>query len=455
MINGIIKIIRTKEALSLTGSLTSAFYGLANFMILARILTLEDFGRWQILFATAAFIEMIRFGVTEHATIKYLSGATADSRKSLIGANYKIGFLLTIIPALLVFISGLIFKESISRSGFDLFFAWYPLIALLGFPARNTSTLLQSEMRFGDLLILNLSQGTLFFLLLVVLYFGHYTVSVNTIALAEVILLALNSFACMVLKWDGFRFIRYATRESSRKILKFGKYASITLMGSNLLRSADSWLITLSPLGPAAVAVYSIPLKLMEILQIPLRSVSATAYPAMSKSHEEGDFLNIRYIFNSRIGFLTLAFVPAIVFAVIFPEFLIRILAGEEYILSAGNPVLVFQIMTIYGILLPFDKFTGVALDAMDKPNLNSLKVFIMVVANIIGDVIALWLFESLVGVALASIVFTIIGSVLGFYFLKKELDLKLYSIIPTGAKLLQYNIMSLFKKETQFDKKQ
>ncbi|PKP24282.1 MAG: hypothetical protein CVU06_05090, partial [Bacteroidetes bacterium HGW-Bacteroidetes-22] len=296
MINAIIKIFRTKEALSLIGSLTSAFYGLANFMILARILTLEDFGRWQILLATAAFIEMIRFGVTEHATIKYLSGATADARKSLIGANYRIGFLLTLLPALLVFILGLVFKDAISHSGFDLFFVWYPLIALLGFPARNTSTLLQSEMRFGDILILNLSQGTLFFLLLAVLYFGQYSVSINVIAFAEVVLLTLNSFACMALKWDGLRFVRYATKEAREKILKFGKYASITLMGSNLLRSADSWLITLSPLGPAAVAVYSIPLKLMEILQIPLRSVSATAYPAMSKSHEEGDFLNIRYI---------------------------------------------------------------------------------------------------------------------------------------------------------------
>jgi len=424
-------------------------------MILARILTLEDFGRWQILLATAAFIEMIRFGVTEHATIKYLSGATADARKSLIGANYRIGFLLTLLPALLVFILGLIFKDAISHSGFDLFFVWYPLIALLGFPARNTSTLLQSEMRFGDILILNLSQGTLFFLLLAVLYFGQYSVSINVIAFAEVVLLTLNSFACMALKWDGLRFVRYATKEAREKILKFGKYASITLMGSNLLRSADSWLITLSPLGPAAVAVYSIPLKLMEILQIPLRSVSATAYPAMSKSHEEGDFLNIRYIFNSRIGFLTLAFIPAIIFAVVFPEFLIRILAGKEYLLSSGSPVLVFQIMTLYGILLPFDKFTGVALDAIDKPNLNSIKVFVMVVTNVLGDIIALWLFESLVGVAIASILFTIVGSVLGFYYLKKDLDLKLYSIIPTGAKLLQYQIMSLLKKDSPFDKKQ
>jgi O-antigen/teichoic acid export membrane protein len=52
---------------------------------------------------------------------------------------------------------------------------------------------------------------------------------------------------------------------------------------TNLLRSADTLIISLSPMGSAAVALYSIPLKLTELQQIPLRSFVATAFPKMSK----------------------------------------------------------------------------------------------------------------------------------------------------------------------------
>jgi O-antigen/teichoic acid export membrane protein len=55
-------------------------------------------------------------------------------------------------------------------------------------------------------------------------------------------------------------------------------------------------------LGSAAVALYSIPLKLTELQQIPLRSFVATAFPKMSKAslHNQIDEVKIcLYLFWS------------------------------------------------------------------------------------------------------------------------------------------------------------
>jgi O-antigen/teichoic acid export membrane protein len=54
------------------------------------------------------------------------------------------------------------------------------------------------------------------------------------------------------------KHITKATSETNRTLLDFGKYTTFTLIGTNLLRSADTLIISLSPMGSAAVALYSI-----------------------------------------------------------------------------------------------------------------------------------------------------------------------------------------------------
>jgi O-antigen/teichoic acid export membrane protein len=56
-------------------------------------------------------------------------------------------------------------------------------------------------------------------------------------------------------------------------------------------------IISLSPLGSAAVALYSIPLKLTELQQIPLRSFVATAFPKMSKASLHNQIDEVKNLF--------------------------------------------------------------------------------------------------------------------------------------------------------------
>jgi hypothetical protein len=56
-----------------------------------------------------------------------------------------------------------------------------------------------------------------------------------------------------------------------------------------------------------------------------------------------------------------------------------------------------------------------------------------MVAANLIGDFIAIFVFKSLILVAVTSILFTIIGIWMGMYFLNKELTLSYKEIFSSG----------------------
>jgi Na+-driven multidrug efflux pump len=104
-------------------------------------------------------------------------------------------------------------------------------------------------------------------------------------------------------------------------------------------------------------------------------------------------------------------------------------LGGSEYKESLPMMATVFRIFAIYSILLPIDRFTGVALDSINKPRFNFNKVMIMAGANIVGDFIAVFAFQSIEAVAIVTVLFTLIGIVLGYYYLNREVTLSLKSL--------------------------
>ncbi len=53
--------------------------------------------------------------------------------------------------------------------------------------------------------------------------------------------------------------------------------------------------------------------------------------------------------------------------------------------------------------------------------------------ANILVDILAVFVFESLIVVAIGTVLFTLLGIFIGFYFLRRELKIQSRQIIPQG----------------------
>ncbi|SDX07973.1 Membrane protein involved in the export of O-antigen and teichoic acid [Lutibacter oricola] len=442
------KIVREDNFLSLTGNVVIAILGVAGFALLARSLPLDVFGEWVLFVTGGSFIEMFRFGITNTALIRFLSGADEDSRYKLIGSNALIGLGSTTIIAIILVFFYTFFNNAISNSGYNIFFKWYPLLAFLNLPWNNALVVLQADRKYAQILIIKAIKSGFFFLV-ILFHFFFIEMTLTQLIIALLIINAITSLVTITLGWDGTKHIIKASAETNKTLLNFGKYTTFTLIGTNLLRSADTVIISLSPMGSAAVALYSIPLKLTELQQIPLRSFVATAFPKMSKASVHGKVKEVRNLFYSYSGALTYLFVLMSLFTFVFAEYLVLILSGEQYLkvdpATGSNVVDIVRVFSIYGLLLPIDRMTGVGLDSINKPNINAIKVFIMVVANVIGDFIAIFVFKSLILVAVASILFTLIGIWMGMYFLNKELTLSYKEIFSSGIDFYK----TLFNKAT------
>ncbi|MCF8307651.1 MAG: oligosaccharide flippase family protein [Bacteroidales bacterium] len=475
MLNYISKITREKNFLSLSANLSVAAFGFLSFVLLTRTLPKDPFGKWVLFITAANFLEMLRFGITRTAIIRFLSGAQGEEKARLTGSNWFIGLMVSAALAIIVFTIRISFPETINNSGYQLFFVWYPLLAFLNLPFNNAISILQAKQQFFKILVIRITQtGTFVIFLFFNLFFFQF--GLQTIVLFYLAMQLITSLLTMFKGWDGVKYIFHANRETNKTILNFGKYTTGTLIGSNLLKSSDTFILGLSSfMGTTGVALYSVPLKLTEIIEIPLRSFIATAYPSLSKASLEGAKEKFKKTYYTYTGAVTLFIVPILIIGFIFAREFVIILGGMKY----ENTADIFRIFTIYGLLLPVGRFTGVALDSLNRPKKNFFKVVFMTVANIVGDVFVIFVmmkyilgislvvnffegslnFESLFpasaqmsfyftlqGVAMVTIFMTIIGIIVGYYYLREEINIHYSQIWVEGVKFYKTYLIRFFK---------
>lgn len=454
------QIITSNNFLSLANNGLVALFAFLSFIMLVRMVPQETFGEWVLFITASNFIDMLRFGITRTALVRFLSGADADYEKSLMGANNLINLVSTILLTLIILIIYKFSGSTLKNSGFDMFFMWYPLLGFLTLPFNNAQSVLQAKLKFDKMLWLRLINVGGFMIFLVANIFLNYGIEV--ILAAYLVTNLISSIVASIFNWDGIKYLFKATRKTIYTILDFGKYTTGTLIGSNLLKSSDTFIIGLSPfLGTLGVALYSIPLKLTEIIEIPLRSFAATAFPELSKASIENNKEKVRKLFYANAGGMTYLMVPLMIISFIFAEEIVYILGGSDYVITAN----IFRIFCIYGLLLPIDRFIGVALDSVNRPQDNFIKVIYMAVANIVGDLFVVFglatlflgfsfgvlvinglfpstaydlahgfsLIRTLEWVAIITIIFTIIGILVGFFYLNKALSLRFKDIFVVG----------------------
>jgi len=442
------RILREENLLSLAGNMVVAVAGFAGFALLARSLSLQEFGQWMLFVTAGSLVEMFRFGITQAGLVRFSSGADTPDKRQLTGSNALIGLLSTAFISLTLLLIRFLFSHSVDQSGFALFFKWYPLLAWVNLPWNTALTVLQAERMFGRILLLK-ALNSLCSLVVMMFIYLHPVYGLKELVMAMILVNALTSFVSLAKGWDGYRLLQEASAGKIKLLLHFGKYTTFTLIGTNLLRSADTLIISMSAMGNAAVALYSIPLKLTELQQIPLRSFAATAFPKMSGASREGNKESVRQIFYNYTGAITILFVFVSLLTCVFAEEFVLLIAGKSY--TGTMAVSIVRIFSLYGLLLPLDRMTGIALDSINRPQVNALKVFIMLAANIVVDLIAVFVFQSLLMVAAGSVLFTLVGIVAGMFFLNRELSLRYRMMFTAGITFYRQYLTKLFpgrKKE-------
>ena len=421
MFKSIRKLIgRSGNIHSLAGNILFAVFSMAMFLILVRVLDKDLYGRWVIFITTVSLLDMLRVGLTGTGAIRSISTSSGIEQYRNIAASYHLGILTIVVISCLFLPTYFLLHPYLKDSYYLPVLLYYPLLSFANLPHLQATNYCQGIINFKRVMII---RGLLGFikLLFLVGYVFLFKATLSNIILIYISGDLLVSILVVLLKWDGNRFLKYYHKPSMINLFNFGKYSTASFVGSNLLRSSDTIIISLSSvMGAQAVAVYTIPLKVVELVEIPLRSFTAIAYPKLSAALVKGkeEFIHVLSMY---LSFTSLFLIPIILPILLFPHFILHFLGGSAYSDSIMIQQKILYVIIIYILLLPFDRYSGMALFALNKPKLNFYKIMTMLFINILFDSIAVFIFHSLILVSLASVMFTLPGLLNGWYYIKKD----------------------------------
>ena len=421
------KKLINKHTLSLASNAVMPLVGMVSVSLLAHNLSEPDFGNWILFLITFTLANFFRAGFLQTSLVKLYAGAEINRKINVVGSTWFVAMLLT---SALGFLSLFIYYFFSKDTSAGMIAKWFGIIFFSTLPSSIALWVLQAEERFDQIFILQLiGQGTFFIsiITLIVLHKANFQVVIYAYCWSAI----LTSLISVITGWAKIQSIPRKSRECIMKLVNFGKYSVFTSISSYLLRGSDTFIIKFMFVDPAIVAVYYLPQRLMEVIEIPLRSFIATALPAMSAALQRNDEEYMTHIMKKYAGILTVLLIPVTVVAFVTADFVIEIIGGSKFVHSdAAN---VFRIFMSFAILLPVDRFFGITLDLLNKPHLNLIKVMLMLIVNVVGDFVGIYLTHNLYGVALSSIFTFLAGIVYGYWVLKKNLKFKIHDIFKLG----------------------
>jgi len=423
-----LKNIVNKHTLSLASNAVMPLAGMVTVALLAHNLPKADFGNWILFLISYTIVNFSRSGFLQTSLIKFCAGADKERALNVVGSTWVLGIAMAAVIGFVTIVAYILYHGAPST---EIMIRWFALIFLSTLPSSVALWVLQAEQRFDRIFILQLIGQGSFFTSVIVLTVFHLANFQNVIY-AYCISAVFTSLFSIITGWAKLFSIVNYSKVCIKQLANFGKYSVATSISSYLLRGSDTFIIKFMFVNPAIVGIYYLPQRLMEVIEIPLRSFIATALPAMSAAKHRNDQVYMTYIMKKYAGILTILLIPVSIVAFIGADLIIELVGGSQF--TQTDAANVFRIFMSFAILLPVDRFFGITLDILNKPHINLTKVTLMLVVNIVGDFIGIYLTHNLYGVALSSIFTFLTGIIYGYWALKKNLQFSLRDILKLGV---------------------
>jgi len=418
--------------------------------VLYRSLSVRDLGIWFFFQTLLSFMDMFRQGFLTTAFVKFYSGTSEERGKEVIGSTWYIASGITLV-FILVNIPILFFLSYIPDESLNYFLKYFSINLLMSLPMIIAMCITQGELRFDRLMYIRVTQVMLLIIFLGLLIFFKAN-NLHNLMMANIISSLATSLLCILAGWSGIKHFFSKTPKTIKELFDFGKYTVGTSISSNLFGVTDTFIINFL-LGPASLAVYNLGKRLMEIVEIPLRSFVATAMPSLSKAYNSGNKDEVIYIMKKYIGMITFAFVPIIIIGYLLAPFALSIIGGGQYKGTEAGAIAVniFRISIIFALLFPGDRFMAVTLDAVHMPQVNFIKVIVMLAVNLLADVAGVYIFHNVYGIVVGNLFLPLTAIIVSNIALQKYQRfsfLDTYKLGYNELKSLLSNSLSSFSKK-------
>jgi lipopolysaccharide exporter len=347
---------------------TGFILGFLGFMLLVRIYEPVEFGIWVLFISIISIIEMGRNGFVQNGLIKFLGNQNEESKVQT--AALVLNGALTLFLMTMLWLAAYRLENLLNAPGLGPLLRTYCFILpLLIFHTHNL-VLMQAKYDFKAYFIAGIAKSLPFFLIILFCFYQSLSISLVDLAWYQngTFVLAAIVSHIQVRKTLNFQWGWHFRQ--IKQLFHFGKFVFGTNLVSMLTGSLDKFLLGML-LSPVQVAIANTAGRVMNMIEIPVNSIASIAYPKASEAYELDNIKEVEIIFEKTVGMMLSITLPFFFVVVLLAEEIIQVIAGNEYIAAA--PFL--RIISLMAILSPFDRQSGVILDALGKPAINMVMV--------------------------------------------------------------------------------
>ncbi len=438
----VITLIQNKHFLSLAGNVIMSGLALVTMVFLYHTLTVANAGIWVFFQSVLILVETLRSGFLTTAFIKFYAGATPERKAEVAGSAWYIASLITGLLLLLNLPLSFLVPYVQHDQSLVMFFQWSGLCYVSSLPWFMATCILQGEQRFDRLLYVRLINQLSFIAGVAALYFSG-AISIYTILYAYIGSNVITSAYVFLMGWSGFTWLKHRSTHHVTEMYHFGKYSVGTTLSANLFRTSDTFIINFM-LNKQAVAIYNLGQTLMQLVEIPLRSFAATCMPELSEAYNQNDRAAVIKVMKRYTGTISVVLVPLVIAGCLLADLPIYLIGGGKYVgTEAAN---VFRWFLSFALLYPADRFFALTLDVIHRPKVNFYKVLVMLAANLFFDWLGVHWLGSIYGIAIATLFPVLIGTLIGYYALRKYQWFGLWDVYVAGYQQVKAWLMPKFR---------
>jgi O-antigen/teichoic acid export membrane protein len=335
---------RGQARLLATGSLAQQLSGIAGLLalflivtVLARRLTLEEFGVYGLLTSLAGYLLVIQNSAAS-AAVRNMAAATNDEARDRAFSTATLIYAAAgLITGILLAVVGIVLSAAVdlepdvetqARLGSLLI----GLVTAVGWPITIYRDALRASQLFVRAAVIEIVSLVIYGALVLGLTFAGASLAVLIAVSGTIPLLAgLGAAASALRRGLPYRFrLRAATRKEAREFAKLAWYVSLTEAAGTIIYALDRVILGVFK-SAATVGLYEGPVRAHNLLRALNGALSVTVLPTSARYFAEGDERRLEHLLVRGSRYILALVVPLTVTMMVLAPVILEVWLGPEF----------------------------------------------------------------------------------------------------------------------------
>lgn len=410
-------------------------------MILVRSLSKFQVGIWALFLTITTIFETSKSGLLKNAHIRYVSGSGETEEKTIIASSSLLinsSISLIFIFLILSFNS---FPSVFPKISTDLMIMlkWFiPGLIFMVF-LSHFEAIQQSHFDFKGVFAGNLVRQLTFFIIILLHFLIKIPFSLKYLALYQSASILTGDIVIFLFSRKYLLYRFDPTIRWIKKIIGYGGYIFGSGMISNIYSNVDQ--LMMATFSIPSVAIYNAASRINNFVEIPSFAAGEILFPKVAKASMEEGPGKVRYLYQKMVSILLSFTIPIGIFVLLFPKFVIVLIAGHQYLAAA--PIL--QLYIIISMVSPIQNQAANVLNSIGKPALCFSVNFITLCGKLLITYICLRTI-GFYGAAIGTLIASLLGYVLWYFVMRKQIGAELSGI----ARNMMENVQLVWTKSRE-----